>query len=356
MRIISYFLLCVSSSTFCQGLGIPSQKGGIGFGNLHRFSGVRFNFSDKNIEKISGINLTMWQTKHESDQTGTVNGISLGVPMVMGAENLNGFNLGILGAGAKKKISGINLGGLGVGAGENLTGINIGGVGIGSGGDVTGINIGGVGAGAGKDMTGINIGGLGTGAGGDLRGINLGGLGVGSGGKVKGITMALVGVGAKTDLAGISVGGLGVGSGGTVRGITVGGLAVGCGGELRGLVVAGLAAGAPKAKAIIIAPVAGGMDLKGVMITPAWLKIGTVNKNVENGRQVREEKEGTFKGVSISAFNQIRGEQRGISIGIVNHTKRLHGVQLGLINIVKENPKGLRVLPIMNISLKKKKE
>jgi hypothetical protein len=62
-----------------------------------------------------------------------------------------------------------------------------------------------------------------------------------------------------------------------------------------------------------------------------------------------------MRGISVSTFNQIHGEQRGVSFGVVNFTKRIHGIQFGLINIVKENPKGLRVLPIFNMAFGKKK-
>jgi len=40
----------------------------------------------------------------------------------------------------------------------------------------------------------------------------------------------------------------------------------------------------------------------------------------------------------------------------VNYTKSIRGIQFGLINIVKENPKGLRVLPIFNTRFGKKGE
>jgi hypothetical protein len=44
-----------------------------------------------------------------------------------------------------------------------------------------------------------------------------------------------------------------------------------------------------------------------------------------------------------------------MAIGGVNYTHTIKGVQIGLINIVKENPKGLRVLPIFNTRFGKKK-
>ena len=44
----------------------------------------------------------------------------------------------------------------------------------------------------------------------------------------------------------------------------------------------------------------------------------------------------------------MRGQQRGIAIGIFNYAHTVRGVQLGLLNYVRDNPKGLRLLPIFN--------
>ena len=49
------------------------------------------------------------------------------------------------------------------------------------------------------------------------------------------------------------------------------------------------------------------------------------------------------------AVNAVRGYQRGLSIGLVNYAESLFGVQLGLVNIVRDNPSPFRVLPIINI-------
>jgi hypothetical protein len=59
-------------------------------------------------------------------------------------------------------------------------------------------------------------------------------------------------------------------------------------------------------------------------------------------------------GFSVSAYNRIIGEQRGVAFGVVNYATRIKGFQFGVINIVKENPKGLRVLPIFNTRFGKK--
>jgi len=63
---------------------------------------------------------------------------------------------------------------------------------------------------------------------------------------------------------------------------------------------------------------------------------------------VRVTEEGRMSLFSASSFNYFKGTQTGLSIGLVNFTWRLRGLQLGIINIVKENPRYLRVLPLFN--------
>jgi hypothetical protein len=58
--------------------------------------------------------------------------------------------------------------------------------------------------------------------------------------------------------------------------------------------------------------------------------------------------QGSITGVSVSAFNRIRGEQHGLAIGILNYTPSLHGVQIGLINWAGNNRAGLKLLPLLN--------
>lgn len=57
---------------------------------------------------------------------------------------------------------------------------------------------------------------------------------------------------------------------------------------------------------------------------------------------------GRLRGVTISSFNQVKGEQFGLSIGLVNYAWELNGVQVGLINYARSNRKGLRLLPLFN--------
>jgi hypothetical protein len=337
--LIALALFLSVTSGFGQGFGIPSKKGGLGFGNLPVFTGARFNFADRNVEKINGVNVTVWQTHDESSQTGTVNGLAIGLPLAMGSEEMNGIGIGIGGVAAKRNLTGVNIGGLGVGAGQNITGINVGGLGVGSGGDMKGINIGGLGAGSGGDVTGINFGGLGVGSGGNMTGLNVGGLGAGCGKNVSGISIGGLGVGAGEDLSGLSVAVGGLGCGENMTGVSIAGLGMGAGKEIKGIAIAGIGIGSPKIRALTISAAAGGMDLAGVFIAPAYFQVGSKHA---------DDDEVAMSGAAISAFNNVKGTQKGVTIGIYNSARKQRGLQLGLLNYVKDNPKGLRLLPVFN--------
>lgn len=279
------------------GVKIAVGDVGIGIGDVPRIDGLRLNFRDRHLDRVRGLNLTIWTPYEESH--GVVEGVAVGLPLA-GAAEIRGLALGA-----------------GVAVQEEFTGMGVTGVGMGSGGGLRGIVVAGIGAGAGGDMEGLGLAGLGLGAGGSLAGVAIGGIGVGAGGSIRGIAIGGVGVGAGGDITGLAIGGVGVGSGGELRGIGVGGLGVGAP-RMTGLMLSGLGAG--------------GEDVRGVVVAPAYFRIE------ENGR---------LRGVSVSAYNDIRGEQRGLSIGLINIAEELHGLQLGLINIAR-NKDRFPVLPLAN--------
>lgn len=51
---------------------------------------------------------------------------------------------------------------------------------------------------------------------------------------------------------------------------------------------------------------------------------------------------------ALGLVNVCRGELRGFQLGLVNYARRLHGVQVGLANMIKEGPVGF--LPLVNAS------
>lgn len=74
-------------------------------------------------------------------------------------------------------------------------------------------------------------------------------------------------------------------------------------------------------------------SVRGLAIPVAWLRAGTL------------------RGVSISAYNRVLDSQRGLTIGLVNYARELHGFQLGVLNIARNNHGVARVLPVINAHL-----
>lgn len=332
---VSAFLLLIPLATTpkanAQSLDIPSSRFGISFGNSANFTGLRINWADKQVEHITGVNITLWRA--DDNPNSQVDGISLG--LVPEAGTLNGLQAGILGAVAQRDLNGFSFGILGAGAGNSINGIVLGGLGAGAGDSFTGIAIGGLGVGAGADFTGIAIGGLGAGSGGDATGILIGGLGAGASGSLSGFSFGLLGAGAGENVSGIQFGGLGVGAGNDLRGFSAGVLGVGCGNHLQGVAIGGIGAGAPKISGLAV----GGIGVGGENLTGAMLALG----------MIRVEDHGQLTGFSSSAFNYIRGRQVGFSIAIVNYADELEGVQMGLVNYAGNNPKWAQILPLLNM-------
>ena len=59
------------------------------------------------------------------------------------------------------------------------------------------------------------------------------------------------------------------------------------------------------------------------------------------------EEDGTFRGVSIAAYNRIQGVQHGITIGILNYARHLDGLQIGLLNYAG-NKRSMKWMPVFN--------
>ena len=321
-------LLPVTASA--QSLDLLIDNTGLSIGDSRFVRGVRINFRDRKMVRVDGINITVW-TPYEPAR-GEVHGLALGIPAT-GARRIEGAGIGIFGVGATEDFTGLGIGGFGVGAGRDVKGILIGGFGVGSGGDVTGLTIGGFGAGSGGNVKGITIGGFGAGAGGDVTGIQIGGFGVGGGGSVTGITIGGFGAGAGGDVRGLTIGGFGAGAGGDITGITIGGFGAGSGGTLRGLAIGGIGVGAPRIRGIVLASAAGGQDVEGGIFAPVYFKI---------------ERDGRVRGITVSALNHIKGDQFGLSLGVINYAWDVHGVQIGLLNYAGNNRPGLRWLPLFN--------
>lgn len=328
---VGIVLAFVPRGLCAQGVELAVRDNGVAIGDVPRVNGLRINYRDSKLEKVNGMNVTMWSPYEPA--TGTVNGLALGLPMT-GAGTINGIAVAPFGVGVDRSITGIGIGGLGVGGGGELRGVMIGGIGVGSGRGVTGLSVGSIGVGSGGPVRGIQLAGIGVGSGGTISGISIAGVGAGAAGDVSGLTIGGLGVGSGGTVKGITFGGLGVGAAGDVTGVTIGGLGVGSGGTLEGLSIGGLGVGAPALKGVAVGLIgAGGQDVHAIVLAGAYFKVP------EHGR---------FDGGAVSAFNNVQGSQRGLTIGIVNYARELHGAQIGIIN-VSNNEGRLRVLPLLSV-------
>lgn len=258
--------------------------GGVGLtlGNSRTATGIRINLVDHQVERVTGLNLTLWKPKANPDLVVT------------------GVAAGLIGPRAKR-IDGIALGGVGVMASHQLNGISAGTVLVFSRNEINGVAVGGVAAVAGQRLRGIGLGGLAAVGDHGIDGLAAGGLLTLSEGNVNGVT----------------VGGLGTIEEGRFTGINLAGGATFTDGEMRGIDAAGIAT-----------------IVRG-RLTGIGVSAGTVHVNA-------------LDGIAVSPWNNVRGQQRGIAIGIFNYAHTVRGVQLGLLNYVRNNPKGLRLLPIFN--------
>lgn len=171
----------------------------------------------------------------------------------------------------------------------------------------------------GGTMRYINLGILGTGAVQNISGLNIGGGFVGCGGNINGLTLSGITTmadGENSHINGIAVSGIGVGTKGTINGVAIGGIAVGTERNIKGL-AAGLAYISAKQK------------LNGVALTLGYLESQK------------------FNGVSVAGFSK-SNQMNGLSVALINKTENLRGIQLGLLNFAENNPKWLRVLPLIN--------
>ena len=364
---------------------------GISIGDSKKARGLRLNFRDGRLEQVTGVNATIW-TPFKGGH-GNITGLALGLPAT-GGQDIHGLNLAFFGTEVQGSFTGISIAGLGFGTGADASGFMVNGFGMGAGGWIRGVSINGLGGGTGGNLEGVGIGGFGFGVGGIAKGVVIGGLGAGAGGGVTGFGLGGLGIGTGGRVDGLMIGGLGVGAGGGGTGALIGGLGAGVGGDFDGLLIGGIGAGvAGNFRGISITGLgtgvggnasgffvnlggmgaggtmrwvsinglgAGATRIEGFSATAGYLTtphaVGLMAAGVwlrtriweDEPRDGSRDYEARFEGVGISSFNQVLGHQSGLTIGVVNFARSLSGVQLGLINIVRDNPSGRKVLPVIN--------
>ena len=99
---------------------------------------MRFNLQDAELERVNGINITLWKPRDPA--SGTVNGLQLG--LVPGSLEVNGIGIGLGGIVAERRLRWLSVGGLGAVSNGSLEGLGIGGLGLVANGDIRGIALG----------------------------------------------------------------------------------------------------------------------------------------------------------------------------------------------------------------------
>lgn len=270
---------------------------GVSIGNSRRVTGIRINAVDHQVERVNGLNLTLWVPKRNPELV------------------VNGAAVGLIGPRARR-ITGLGLGGLGVVTSEQMNGLGVGGLLVLSQDQVNGIAVGGLAAVAEQRLRGIAVGGLAAVGDHGIDGIAAGGIVSLAEGNVNGITAGGLIAITEGRLTGASLSPLVSFVDGEVRGVNASGVFTFTRGTARGV----------SASVGVVA----GDTLVGLAVAGLY----------ERSRELR--------GVSVAGWNDVRGMQRGITIGLYNYARTIRGVQLGLLNHVRSNPRGLRLLPIFN--------
>ncbi len=66
---------------------------------------------------------------------------------------------------------------------------------------------------------------------------------------------------------------------------------------------------------------------------------------------IRTKAKESLTGFAVAGYNNVQGVQRGLTIGVYNRARELHGVQVGLLNYAGNNRGIWKWLPIINAHL-----
>ena len=76
-----------------RSLDLTVDDVGLSIGDSREVTGVRLNFRDTRLRRVTGINATIWMP--DGGPMGRVNGIALGLP-ITGARDVSGIGAGVL--------------------------------------------------------------------------------------------------------------------------------------------------------------------------------------------------------------------------------------------------------------------
>jgi len=285
-----------------QSLDIPHPHYGLSFGNSKTFNGLRFNLADEEVNTVRGLNTTVFNWPEHYDQ-----------PYTETAGRIDGLALGLLGPRARE-VNGLALGFWLSNAGT-LRGINIAPIHV-----------------IGESTTGITVSFVHT-----LEDMN--GLAVSLVPTIKreanGFVIGLLYLKAKL-ANGLVVQGLFGGEVEEVNGVSLewGSLAFLATGLLAGL------SGTSAATTPTTTPTASS-------ITPSFSPVGSkvINGVMIGGYNLVREQNGVLLALLGNRAEKGKGFQAGL---LFNNAKNFHGVQIGLINHIGNNPFLFRWMPGIN--------
>jgi hypothetical protein len=179
------------------------------------------------------------------------------------------------------------------------------------------------------------------------------------------INIGLLAIGARNSLSGFSIGGLAT-AGEHINGLCTSGILV-LGDSINGISISGLYTKADVISGIAISgiEVTGVEDINGLAVgvfgitsferdyngkTSSLRILGNNFKGV--GITAGYLKSNIFKGIAIAGYARTN-QMFGLSVALYNRTDELHGLQLGLLNYAGNNSKGLRMLPFINLHLRR---
>ncbi|NUQ10824.1 MAG: hypothetical protein HUU26_00655, partial [Gemmatimonadaceae bacterium] len=86
---------------------------GISIGDSRQARGLRVNVRDSRLDRVAGVNATIWSPFEGGH--GDITGLALGLP-VTGGRRIDGLQIGAFGAEVLDDLRGVAVNGLGIGA------------------------------------------------------------------------------------------------------------------------------------------------------------------------------------------------------------------------------------------------
>ena len=251
--------------------------------------------AQNNVRKMKNtLNLSLNLTN--SDQKSRTSYFNIG--LLTNIPQLKGIGINVVSSTVQCKMIGIQLSGLANITRLDATGIQMTGVANVAGRNINGFQVGGLMNIAGNDLNGLQISALGNVGGRNIKGISIGGLITVSGGNTSALQLSGLANIAVENMSGVQLSGIMNIAGSSMNGV-----------QLAGLSNIGIDS-------------IHGLQLAGVV---------NIAVNTHNATQ-------------LSALANICAEQmRGFQIGAENYAGRLHGTQIGIINLCGGNVKGVQI-------------